>query len=44
MIKEAVDTRQVAPTILRVLGLDPNELIAVRSEKTKALPGLDELY
>ncbi len=44
VIKEAVDTRQVAPTILRVLGLDPNELTAVRQEKTRALPGIEDLF
>ncbi len=44
VIKEAVDTRQVAPTILRSLGLNPNELRAVRMESTPSLPGLSELY
>jgi len=36
-----VETTQVAPTILRMLGLDPNSLSAVRKEGTPALPGLD---
>jgi len=36
-----VETTQVAPTILQLLGLDPNELDAVRSEGTPVLPGLD---
>jgi len=36
----AVATRQVAPTILRALGLDPQELEAVAKEHTEALPGL----
>jgi hypothetical protein len=31
---------QVAPTILRSLGLDPEALQAVRIEGTPALPGL----
>jgi len=36
-----VETMQVAPTILQLLGLDPNELDAVRKEGTPVLPGLD---
>jgi hypothetical protein len=35
-----VETTQVAPTILKLLGLDPNELDAVRKEGTPVLPGL----
>lgn len=35
-----VETIQVAPTILKVLGLDPNALDAVRKEGTPVLPGL----
>ena len=35
-----VETTQVAPTILKILGLDPNDLDAVRKEGTPALPGL----
>jgi arylsulfatase A-like enzyme len=35
-----VQTTQVAPTILRVLGLDPNALKAVQIENTPLLPGL----
>lgn len=35
-----VETRQVAPTILRALGLDPRSLDAVRKEGTEVLPGL----
>jgi hypothetical protein len=35
-----VETRQVAPTILSLLGLDPNSLDAVRLEGTKELPGI----
>ncbi len=35
-----VETRQVAPTILTALGLDPNALQAVQSEGTQVLPGL----
>jgi Type I phosphodiesterase / nucleotide pyrophosphatase len=35
-----VETMQVAPTILRALGLDPEELQAVRIEGTPVLPGL----
>jgi predicted AlkP superfamily pyrophosphatase or phosphodiesterase len=36
-----VRTKQVAPTILRALGLDPRALDAVRAEGTRALPELD---
>jgi len=36
-----VETAQVAPTILQLLGLDPAALDAVRSEGTPVLPGLD---
>jgi hypothetical protein len=36
-----VETAQVAPTILKLLGLDPNALDAVRKEGTPVLPGLD---
>jgi arylsulfatase A-like enzyme len=35
-----VETKQVAPTILRILGLDPNKLEAVQTEGTTVLPGL----
>ena len=35
-----VETTQVAPTILKILGLDPNGLDAVREEGTRILPGL----
>jgi arylsulfatase A-like enzyme len=35
-----VETMQVAPTILTLLGLDPNSLDAVRIEGTPVLPGL----
>jgi len=35
-----VGTNQVAPTILRALGLDPNQLDGVRLEGTQALPAL----
>jgi hypothetical protein len=36
-----VETSQVAPTILKALGLNPQSLDAVRLEGTPALPGLD---
>lgn len=39
-IHALVQTTQIAPTILKVLGLDPNQLKAVRIEKTQLLPGL----
>jgi hypothetical protein len=35
-----VETTQVAPTILDLLGLDPNALGAVQVEGTKVLPGI----
>jgi len=35
-----VETTQVAPTILSILGLDPDALTAVRAEGTPVLPGL----
>ncbi len=35
-----VETMQVAPTIVQILGLDPNELDAVRMEGTPVLPDL----
>jgi hypothetical protein len=37
---DQVETRQIAPTILKALGLDPNLLSAVKSEHTETLPGL----
>src|ERR1700674_2024927 len=40
IVKGAVETKQVAPTILQYLGLNPNSLQAVRKELTPALPGL----
>ncbi len=36
-VKDPVETRQVAPTILRSLGIDPDELEGVQSENTKEL-------
>ncbi|MCW3049089.1 MAG: type phosphodiesterase/nucleotide pyrophosphatase [Solirubrobacterales bacterium] len=35
-----VETTQVAPTILQLLGLDPSSLQAVQQEGTQVLPGL----
>ena len=40
-VNSFVETRQVAPTILKALGLNPNQLEAVRKEGTQVLPGLD---
>ena len=37
----SVETTQVAPTVLALLGLDPHQLTAVRQEGTQVLPGLD---
>ncbi len=39
-INSPVGTAQVAPTILALLGLNPNSLIAVRKEGTQVLPGI----
>jgi predicted AlkP superfamily pyrophosphatase or phosphodiesterase len=39
-IKVPIQTSQIAPTILRALGLNPNSLDAVRRENTPLLPGL----
>jgi Type I phosphodiesterase / nucleotide pyrophosphatase len=36
-----VETTQIAPTILDLLGLDPNALQAVQIEGTQVLPGVD---
>jgi len=35
-----VETAQVAPTILQILGLDPSKLDAVRMEGTPVLPAV----
>lgn len=40
IIYESVQTTQIAPTILRLLGLDPDDLQAVQVEHTKVLPEL----
>jgi len=40
-INSPVETAQVAPTILQLLGLNPNSLIAVRNEGTQVLPGFE---
>ena len=37
-----VTTTQIAPTILKMLGLDPTALGAVRAEGTLPLPGAAE--
>jgi hypothetical protein len=38
--KASVETTQVAPTVLELLGLDPGSLQAVQREGTRVLPGL----
>jgi Type I phosphodiesterase / nucleotide pyrophosphatase len=40
VVKTPVTTSQVAPTILELLGIDPNALKSVRVELTPVLPGL----
>jgi predicted AlkP superfamily pyrophosphatase or phosphodiesterase len=39
-VTSSVQTMQIAPTILKVLGLNPEALQAVRKEHTHVLPGL----
>jgi len=39
-ITSPVETAQIAPTILKALGLDPQSLQAVRIEHTQSLPGV----
>ena len=40
VVSSAVETTQVAPTVLSLLGLDPSALDAVRIEGTQTLPGI----
>jgi hypothetical protein len=40
-VTSPVETAQIAPTILAALGLDPDQLTAVRKQGTQVLPGLD---
>lgn len=40
IVSSPVETAQVAPTILRLLGLDPSSLIALQKEGTQVLPGI----
>jgi Type I phosphodiesterase / nucleotide pyrophosphatase len=40
-VRIGVGTAQVAPTILKALGIDPWQLLAVRVEGTNVLPGVD---
>jgi len=40
IIRTPVETTQIAPTIVKLLGLDPQKLQAVQIEKTTDLPGL----
>ena len=42
VVKTPVTTSQVAPTILELLGIDPNALKSVRVELTPVLPGLTQ--
>jgi hypothetical protein len=39
-VDERVETTQIAPTMLELLGLQADELEAVRKEDTDVLPGL----
>jgi hypothetical protein len=41
IVTSPVETAQIAPTILKALGLDPDSLQAVRMEHTQVLPGLN---
>ena len=38
VVEDVVETQQIAPTILRALGLNPRALQAVREEGTVTLP------
>ena len=40
IVTSPVETAQVAPTILGILGLNPNELQGVQLERTQVLPGV----
>ena len=40
VVMTSVETTQVAPTVLSLLGLDPSALDAVRIEGTQSLPGI----
>jgi len=42
-VSSPVETAQIAPTILALLGLNPNSLIAARNEGTQVLPALPGL-
>ncbi|HXM35824.1 MAG TPA: alkaline phosphatase family protein, partial [Pyrinomonadaceae bacterium] len=44
IVKSPVASSQIAPTILRALGIEPSELRSVRIEKTAVLPGLFEYF
>ena len=39
-VNDNVETRQIAATILDVLGINPKELEGARTENTRPLPGL----
>jgi hypothetical protein len=41
VVDDHVENKQVAPTILRALGLDADKLNGARAEHTVALPGFD---
>ena len=38
--RASVETTQIAPTILHLLGLDPSALQGVQTEHTRVLPGI----
>ena len=40
VVNSTVETTQIAPTILHLLGLSPTQLEAVKAEGTKVLPRL----
>jgi hypothetical protein len=39
-VTSSVETTQIAPTILELLGLNPQSLLAVQAEGTKVLPSI----
>jgi hypothetical protein len=38
--RHVLETTQIAPTIIQLMGLDPHKLQAVQREGTRVLPGI----
>jgi hypothetical protein len=43
VVNQPVQNYQVAPTILDILGLNPNQLLSVQKEHVQVLPGQSRL-